>query len=364
MDAVLLVSLPVAGAVIGVCVARIGLNRPASATAPAPDSIASLVEPLHRAVEAVERQVSLTEQSRCQQHGQLGEQIRTLHHATVGLASALKAPKARGRWGELQLKRVVELAGMVDRCDFREQPSGVRDGGRLQPDMAVQLVGGRHIVVDAKTPMDAYLAAMDLSPGERRDRLMIEHTARVRAHVEELSGKQYWRQFQRSPEFVVMFLPGEDLFSAALECDPGLIEFAAQRDVVITTPTSLIALLRSAAYGWREESLASSARVIRDLGRELYERSAIVAEKWQRLGVHLDRAIGSYNESVGSMESRLLVTARRLSELELNSGHTIRDLPSIGGRSRPLRPGYGSEIEIAVNREPSRDPQPANLPVS
>lgn len=309
--------------------------------------IALLVKPMQDALKNVERQFGEIEKHRTSAHATLIQQIQSLEGTTSTLATALRSPKARGRWGEMQLRRCVELAGMIEHCDFREQTSVEGENGRLQPDLVVDLVGGKSIVVDAKTPMDAYLKAVETSDDQSRTDLMREHAARLRSHVVDLSRKEYWKQFERTPEFVVLFLPGEDLFSAALDHEPDLIAFATSRSVVIATPTTLIATMRSIAHGWREQALADNAMKIRDLGRQMYERAAKVAEDWEKVGKHLDRAVISYNQSITSMESRFLVAARKMVALEVHSDRDLPDLEIIDAAARELR-----APELIMSAEP------------
>lgn len=298
--------------------------------------IALLVKPMQETLKNVERQFGEIERNRVSAHASLVQQLQSLEGTASTLATALRSPKARGRWGEMQLRRVVELAGMMEHCDFREQASTTSETGRLQPDLVVDLVGGKHIVVDAKTPMDSYLKAVEATDESVRIDHMRDHAARVRAHVVELSRKEYWKQFDRTPEFVVLFLPGEDLFGAALDHEPDLISFASSKGVVIATPTTLIATMWSVAHGWREQALADNALQIRDLGRLMYERAAKVAEEWDRVGTHLDRAVTSYNQSVTSMESRFLVTARKMVALEIHSDRAMPELEGIDSTPRQV----------------------------
>lgn len=257
------------------------------------------------------------DRTRAAWQGQFDAQVDQLQRETRSLSTALRRPQVRGRWGELHLRRAVELAGLVDRCDFAEQ---VRlDDGALRPDLVVRLVGGRSIVVDAKVPLDAYLDATstdDTAEGEAEHRRhLTRHAAQLRSHVDTLGAKRYWRSLPESPDFVVLFVPAESFLAAALEADPTLIEYAAARQVVLATPTTLIALLRTVAHGWQHEALADQAREVHQLGRELHERLATMTGHLGQLGRSLNASVGHFNQAVGSLESRVLVSARRFGDL-------------------------------------------------
>jgi len=260
----------------------------------------------------------------------------TLRRETAGLATALRRPQVRGRWGELHLRRVVELAGMVERCDFSEQVSVHADDRRVRPDMVVHLAGGKHVVVDAKVPLDAFLDACEVDDGTDGDARRTEHLRRharqLRQHVDVLAGKTYWRALGATPEFVVLFVPGESFLSAALESDPTLLEYAADRHVVLATPTTLIALLRTVAYAWTQQTLADKTREIHELGRDVYERLATMSGHLDRLGRSLNGAVSAYNRAVGSLENRVLVSARHFRDLgvaadELPAPDPVVDVP-------------------------------------
>ncbi len=319
-----------------------------------------LVEPVRESLEKVQARIGEIEKERVGAYSQLMQQVETLalgqadlKRETGNLVGALRRPSVRGRWGELQLKRVVELAGMVDHVDFIEQPQVATDGGDLRPDLLVKLPGGKSLIVDAKAPLEAYLESLELTDETARSAKLAHHARQIRDHIAKLSLKQYWDQFENTPDFVVLFIPGEMFYSAALEQDPELIEVGMNRKVLLATPTTLIALLRTVAYGWRQESLAENARGIALLGKELYERIQVMASHWGSMGQGLKRAISAYNDAVGSLESRVLPTARRFRDLEV--GTEAKDIEAPAALDQLPREIQAEEMRPQALPHPATD---------
>lgn len=284
----------------------------------------ALVQPIKEQLTKVDGKLGEIERTRIDAYSSLNEQLRNLaesalpqiQRATTSLANAMRQPTVRGRWGEVQLKRVLELAGMLEHCDFVEQPTGGSEDARQRPDAIVTLPGGAQIIIDAKVPFTAYLDAHEAQDDDTRDKHLQRHALLVRAHAAALGRKAYWDTFQPSPDFVIMFLPGEMLFTAALQQDPELIEAVTSEKVVLATPSSLIALLRMIALGWREQALAVNAQEVAQLGRQLYQRVGSLAAHWSDVGDKLEKAVGAYNRSAGALETRVLVTARKFVDLK------------------------------------------------
>jgi DNA recombination protein RmuC len=312
-------------------------------------AIENLLAPLQKTLERVDQEVKDAERRRTESGAALLQRLaaldatgQNLQNETRRLVDALKRPGVRGRWGELQLKRVVELAGMLEHCDFEEQQtlSGSTAGGerRIRPDVIVRLPGGKHVIVDAKVPLDAYLRALEAKDETARAALLAEHARQVKTHLTQLGAKGYFTDVPSSPEFVVMFLPGEMFFSAALEQDPALIEWGVERKVIPASPTTLIALLRAVAYGWQQEAMEENARKISELGRNLYESLRTLGGHFDDLGARLRSSVDAYNKAVGSLEGNVLVKARRFKELQAaNSGEEIPALETIDRVPRMLQ---------------------------
>jgi DNA recombination protein RmuC len=306
--------------------------------------IQSVLDPMRGALDKVERTLAAVESTRQQERGQLATHLTSLAEGQKGLEAetrrlvqALRAPQVRGRWGEIQLRRVVELAGMVEHCDFEVQQTFSAEAAALRPDLIVTLPGGRCVVVDAKAPLMAYLEAAEAADPEVREARLRDHASQVRAHVTKLGGKGYWEHVPESADFVVLFLPGEAFFSAALQHDAGLLEYGVERRVFLAGPVTLLALLRTAAYGWTQEKLAEHAQEISELGKELYERLCTMFEHLDELRRRLDSAVQAHNAAVGSLESRVLPAARRFKELGIVSGKEMIELGPVDHQPRRLQ---------------------------
>ena len=308
-------------------------------------AVEHLVAPIKESLQKVDGKLQELEVARQGAYSELKEQVRQLTDSqkelrteTGNLVTALRSPVVRGRWGEMQLRRVVEMAGMLAHCDFVEQTS-VRgdDGGRLRPDVVVRLPGGKQVVVDAKAPLQAYLDALEAKDEDTRRAFLADHARQIRDHIAKLSAKSYWSQFEQTPEFVVLFIPGETFFSAALEHDPTLIEEGVNQQVILATPTTLIALLRAVAYGWNQEKVAESARAVSELGRELYKRLATLTDHFSKVGRGLESAVRAYNDSVGSFERSVLPGARKLKDHGVSPPSELAELKEIEIAARSIK---------------------------
>lgn len=306
-------------------------------------AVENLVKPIREALEKTERQIQEMEKSRAEAYGSLSKHLesmaeahRALQGETRNLVQALRRPEVRGQWGEMTLKRLAELAGMVEHCDFYEQEQVRTEEGSLRPDMIVRLPDSRDIIVDAKTPLDAYLSAIEAGDDETRRRELERHARKVRERVRELSAKAYWQQFANSPEFVVLFIPGEQFLSVALEMDRKLLEDALANKVILATPTSFVALLRAVAYGWRQQALAENAEQIRKLGEELYGRVATFTEHLARLGKSLESSVSHFNKTVGTFDARVLPSVRRFTEMGISAKKELADVSQIEVAARDV----------------------------
>ena len=330
-------------------------------------AIDQLVRPLKESLEKVDGKIGEIEKERAGAYAELREQVRGLATAqtqlqteTGNLVTALRAPHIRGRWGEIQLRRVVELAGMLQYCDFDEQTTVATDDGRIRPDVIIRLPGNRTIVIDAKVPFDAFYESISTTDDEVRSARLKDHARLVRTHIGSLSKKSYWESVQPTPEFVLLFLPGETFYSAALEIDPKLIEDGVGKGVIIATPTTLIALLKAVSYGWRQEQMAENAREVSELGKTLYDRLRVFTNHFADIGKGLDRALDSYNRGVGSLEGRVLRTARKFKERGAIAGEDIEILEPLDKASRALSLDEGGLFPdlVAAEAEPDDDSLP------
>lgn len=314
-------------------------------------AIAQLVEPMRAALERSEQQAQALERERHEAYTALRTQIESLasgqtqlQRETRNLVTALRRPEVRGRWGELTLRRLVELAGLSEHCDFTEQLHLFGQDGALRPDLVVHMPDSRDLVVDVKTPLDAYLEALEAPTDEERQQALKKHAQQVEARVRQLASKAYWAQFEQSPEFAVLFLPGDQFLSAALAERPELLDTALKQGIIIATPSTLIALLKTVAYGWRQSAVTENAKLIRELGQELYRRLGAFTGHLERLGARLGAAVDAYNASVGSLERQVLPQARRFPDLGVTTDAALPELGAIEQPVRPVAPAEPSDV--------------------
>ena len=312
-------------------------------------AVEALVKPIRDALEASQKQISELEKSRSEAYGGIKSQLeemqlnqKSLTQETHNLVNALRRPEVRGRWGEITLRRLVELAGMVEHCDFVEQVHTQSDGQIIRPDMVVRMPDQRELVVDVKTPLDAYLSAAEAKDDAERKKGLERHAKNVRNHIRMLSSKAYWDQFEQSPEFVILFIPGDQFLSAALSEEPDLIEFALSKHIILATPTSFVALLKAVAYGWRQMAMADNAKEIRALAEDLYARLATFVSHMNKVGRQLSSSVENYNKAVGSLERNVLPGARKFVELGVHPKKEVEKLDSIETVPRTMIEGNDS----------------------
>ncbi|MFI5833745.1 DNA recombination protein RmuC [Micromonospora sp. NPDC051300] len=332
------------------------------ATAQSQEAVARAVAPLHDTLRRYEQRVAELEHDRVDAYAELREQVRSmstvsgeLRTETKQLVAALRAPQVRGRWGEHQLRRIVEAAGMLEHCDFDEQVTAATDHQGVRPDLVVRLHGGRSVVVDAKAPFDAYLTAMEARDERGRDTQLDAHARHLRAHVDSLAAKSYWAAFDQTPDFVVLFVPADPFLDVALQRDPSLLEHAFSRNVVLATPATLVALLRTVAYSWRQEALARNAATVHSLARELYARLSTLGDHVGKLGNSLGGAVTAYNRAVGSLESRVLVSARKLAELGVSGDELAAPAQVELAPRQPQAPELLGSPSTSAERSPGLD---------
>ncbi len=326
-------------------------------------AVEALVKPIRDALKQSQEQIAELEKARSEAYGGIRQQLESMQlnqqnltRETQNLVKALRRPEVRGRWGEITLRRLVELAGMVEHCDFNEQVHTAGEAAAIRPDMIVHMPNERELVVDVKTPLDAYLESVESTEDTLVQRHLERHARNIREHIKSLSSKAYWSQFKQSPEFVILFIPGDQFLSAALDKDPDLIEFALQQKIILATPTSFVALLKAVAYGWRQLALAANAEEIRGLAESLHERLATYVGHMNKLGQQLSRSVDTYNKAVGSFERNVLPGARKFTELGIKSKKTIEELPSLEPTPRRMFEARELEDNSTDNAGPDKRP--------
>ncbi len=326
-------------------------------------AVENLVKPIRETLERSSKQIAELEKSRSEAYGSIKAQLiamqesqQSLRQETHNLVKALRRPEVRGRWGEITLRRLVELAGMVDHCDFQEQVHTTADGKIIRPDMIVNMPGERTLVVDVKTPLDAYLEAIEATDDEKRKTSLKRHARNVGEHIRKLAGKSYWEQFSKSPEFVILFIPGDQFLSAALNEDPNLIETALAQQIILATPTSFVALLKTVAYGWRQMALAENAEEIRRLAEDLYGRLTAFVGHLNKLGRQLHSSVESYNRAVGSLERKVLPGARKFVELGIRPKKSLEQLEPLESLPRTIvEPGADDNADVPLPEDEATD---------